>query len=140
VSMQWDATPAFLFFYKKGGIVKKVAFTTSGQDLAAAMDPRFGRAANFLIYDIEQKSTKLIGNLEGRDAAQGAGVQAAETVVRAGADTLVTGHCGPKALKVLDAAGVVVYNCNAATIEEALTGLLSGSLQLASASDAEENW
>jgi predicted Fe-Mo cluster-binding NifX family protein len=66
--------------------MNKVAFTTSGQDLAAAMDPRFGRAANFLIYDIEQNSIHLLGNQEGRNAAQGAGIQAAETVIRAGVD------------------------------------------------------
>jgi predicted Fe-Mo cluster-binding NifX family protein len=131
------ATPVFLLFVETGELLKKIAFTTSGQDLAAAMDSRFGRAANFLIYDLEQDSIQLVENRQGRDAAQGAGVQAAETVVQTGVDTLVTGHCGPKAFKVLDASGVAVYNCNAATVKEALDGLLAGSLKPASASDDE---
>lgn len=119
--------------------MNKIAFTTSGKDFAAQMDPRFGRAANFLIYDIEHNSLQIMDNKEGRDASQGAGIQAAETVVRAGVDTLVTGYCGPKAFKVLDASGVAVYNCTAATVEEALAGLLAGALQPASASDVEEH-
>ena len=117
--------------------MNKIAFTTLGQNFTAAMDPRFGRAANFLIYDLGHNSIKLIDNQQGRNAAQGAGIQAAETVVRAGVDTLVTGQCGPKAFKVLDAAGVAVYNCTAATVEDALADLLAGSLAPASAFDAE---
>lgn len=120
--------------------MNKIAFTTSGHDFAADMDPRFGRAANFLIYNIEHNSIQVIDNQQGRNAAQGAGIQAAETVVRAGADTLVTGHCGPKAFKVLNASGVAVYNCTAATVAEALAGLLAGSLQPASSSDVEGHW
>jgi predicted Fe-Mo cluster-binding NifX family protein len=125
---------------KKGDRMNKIAFTTSGQDLAADMDPRFGRGANFLIYDMKHNSIQIINNQQGRNAAQGAGIQAAETIVRAGVDTLVTGHCGPKAFKVLEASGVAVYNCTAATVEEALASLLAGSLQAASASDVEGHW
>lgn len=117
-----------------------IAFTTAGHDLAAALDPRFGRAANFLIYDAVQKSIRIIENQQGRSAAQGAGIQAAETLVRAGVDTLVTGHCGPKAFKVLDAAGVKVFNCSAARVDEALNELLAGRLSAAEHSDVEGHW
>jgi hypothetical protein len=62
------ATPVFLLFVETGDILRKIAFTTSGQDLAAAMDSSFGRAANFLIYDLGQNSIQLIKNRQGRDA------------------------------------------------------------------------
>lgn len=117
-----------------------IAFTTSGHELAAALDPRFGRAANFLIYNTDQNSIRIIENGQGRSAAQGAGIQAAETIVRAGVDALVTGHCGPKAFKVLDAAGVKVFNCTAATVDEALHQLLAGRLRAAENSDVEGHW
>ena len=120
--------------------MNKIAFTTAGQGLDAALDQRFGRAANFLIYDTDQKSTRIIENQQGRSAAQGAGIQAAETIVRAGVDTLVTGHCGPKAFKVLDAAGVRVFNCCAATVDEALHELRAGRLIAAENSDVEGHW
>ena len=120
--------------------MKKIAFTTAGQNLGAELDPRFGRAPLFLIYDLEQEEAKLLDNQQSRSAAQGAGIQAAEIIVRAGVDTLVTGHCGPKAFRVLDAAGVTVYNCSAPTVGEALIALRSGSLSPASSADVEGHW
>ena len=123
-----------------GGFVEKIAFSTNGQDLTAVLDPRFGRAERFLIYDIQQKNIQIIENLQGRSAAQGAGIQAAEIIVRAGVDTLVTGHCGPKAFKVLEAAGVDVFNCSAETVDVALQELLAGRLTAAENSDVEGHW
>jgi len=120
--------------------VKKIAFSTTGQTLGAELDPRFGRSIHFLIYDLELESTQLLDNQQSRNAAQGAGIQAAEIIVRAGADTLVTGHCGPKAFRVLDAAGIAVYNCVAPTVGEALIALRSGSLSPASSADVEGHW
>jgi predicted Fe-Mo cluster-binding NifX family protein len=117
--------------------MKKIAFTTLGRDFAAPIDPRFGRAARFLIYDLGHNSIQLIDNQQGRNDVQGAGIPAAETVVQAGVDTLVTGQCGPKAFNVLNAAGIAVYNCDFLTVEDALKGLLAGSLTPASSSDIE---
>ena len=104
------------------------------------MDPRFGRAASFLLYDMSQQSFTILENQQARNAAQGAGIQAAETIVRAGVDTLVTGHCGPKAFRVLEAAGVAVFNSTAATVADALAALQAGSLTAAAASDVEGHW
>ena len=39
---------------------------------------------------------------------QGAGIQAAQTVIGRGAEALITGFCGPKAFRVLTAAKVQV--------------------------------
>lgn len=120
--------------------MKKIAFTTTGQDLQADMDPRFGRAPRFLVYDVDRDSIQLIENQQARNASQGAGIQAAETIVKAGVDTLVTGHCGPKAFKVLDASGVKVYNCDASTVAEALDLLRAGKLTVAAVADVEGHW
>ncbi len=120
--------------------MKKIAFTTSGRDLEAQMDPRFGRSAGFLVYNLEDKTISFVENSQARNSPQGAGIQAAETIVRAGVDTLVTGHCGPKAYRVLEAAGVTVYNCDLSTVEEALAAMRSGSLIPASGADVEGHW
>jgi predicted Fe-Mo cluster-binding NifX family protein len=105
----------------------KIAFTTSGNDMAAPMDPRFGRAARFLIFDAGTGGFVLIDNA-GIDAAQGAGLKAAETIVKAGATVLVTGECGPKALNVLKQAGVKVYTAKAVSVSEALEDFRAGRL------------
>ena len=118
----------------------KIALTVSGNDLNSPMDPRFGRAAKFLVFDIEAGSFDIIDNRQNLDAAQGAGIQAAEQISRLGAGALVTGHCGPKAFRVLSAAGVKVYNTDAATVAEALARFRSGGLKEASSADVEGHW
>lgn len=120
--------------------MKTVAFTTSGRDLSAELDPRFGRSAGFLLYNLDTSSSTYINNDQGRAAAQGAGIQAAEMIVRAGVDALVTGHCGPKAYRVLEAAGLKVYNCDLPVINQALEALLAGKLQEATVADVAAHW
>jgi len=118
----------------------KLALTTSGQDLDAPLDPRFGRASRFLVYDLETDTFAVIDNAQNLAAAQGAGVQAAETVARAGVGALVTGHCGPKAFRVLQAARVAVYNTDAPTVADAIARYRAGALQPAAGADVQGHW
>jgi predicted Fe-Mo cluster-binding NifX family protein len=118
----------------------KIAFTTSGDNLEAPLDGRFGRAPKFLVYDLDRDAFELIDNQQSLNAAQGAGIQAAQTVARAGVQSVVTGHCGPKAFRVLAAAGIKIFNTQAATVAEALAQYRAGGLKAASSSDVEGHW
>ena len=118
----------------------KIALTTSGQTLDAPLDSRFGRAPKFLVYDLEADTFEVVDNQQNLNAAQGAGIQSAETVARLGASAIVTGHCGPKAFRVLTAAGIKIYNCNVATVAEALEQFRAGQLTEAAAADVEGHW
>lgn len=115
----------------------KIVFTTSGEDLSGLLDSRFGRSPRFLVYDLEQETFTIIDNRQNLNAAQGAGIQSAETVARSGAKALVTGHCGPKAFRALQAAGVEIFNCTAPTVAEALEQYRAGSLTRAAAADVD---
>jgi len=106
----------------------KIAFTTSGPDMTSAMDPRFGRAAHFLVFDTETDTVVLIDNA-GTAATQGAGIKAAETIVRAGATVLITGECGPKATGALQAAGTKIYSAKSMSVSEALAAFRAGNLR-----------
>ena len=118
----------------------KIAVTTSGDNLAAPLDSRFGRAARILIYNTDTKGFQSVDNSQNLNAPQGAGIQAAQNVANAGANAVITGHCGPKAFRVLQAAGIKVYNCEAATVQDALILLENGKLQAESAADVEGHW
>ncbi len=118
----------------------KIVFTTSGNDLSAPLDSRFGRAAKFLIYDLDKEKFEIIDNQQNLNAAQGAGIQSAETVARSGAKVLVSGHCGPKAFRVLAAAEIKVYTSDAATVAEALEQFKAGKLKEAGNADVEGHW
>lgn len=106
----------------------------------ARLDSRFGRAPGFLLYDTETDQAQSLSNAQNLNAAQGAGIQAAQTVINAGADAVVVGHCGPKAYRVLNAAGVAIYNSNAATVGDALASIESGELKPAAGADVEGHW
>lgn len=118
----------------------KIAFTTTGSGLDAPLEPRFGRAPRFLIYDDDSEQIDMIDNTENVHAAQGAGIQAAQTLVDHGAQCLVTGHCGPKAFRVLEASGIKVYNTQSGTIAEALDALKKGELEVAGGPNARGHW
>lgn len=107
----------------------KIAITTSGKDLDAPVDPRFGRARSFILYDTDSGQWSALDNAQNLNAAQGAGVQAATTVVNAGAEAVLTGNCGPKAFRALSAGKVKVYTAVSGTVREAVEKLMSGTLQ-----------
>jgi len=98
----------------------KIAFAVSGKDLSSPIDDKFGRAPRFLIYDTEKKSYAVLANDAANDA-QGAGIKAAEIVVKAGASAVVAGEYGPKATDALTKAGVKIYPAKPADVKDALT-------------------
>lgn len=118
----------------------KIAVTTSGNDLDGNLDARFGRAPHFLIIDLEPNSFDIIDNAQNLNASQGAGIQAATTVVNAGVQVLITGHCGPKAFRVLKEAGVRIFNAEAKTAREAMELYTRGQLIEATSADVEGHW
>jgi len=117
----------------------KIAITTSGKDLDAPVDPRFGRAKSFVIYDTESDQWSVLDNAQNLNAAQGAGIQAATAVVKAGAEAVLTGNCGPKAFRALSAGRVKVYAGVSGTVREAVEKFLSGTLRPAAQASVGEH-
>jgi predicted Fe-Mo cluster-binding NifX family protein len=106
----------------------KIAFTTSGKDLNAPLENRFGRASKFLVYDLDGDTFEVIDNQQNVSAAKGAGTDAAKTMAQLGVNGVVTGYCGPNAFRVLSAAGIKVYYTYATTLAGALDQYRSGKL------------
>ena len=118
----------------------KIALTTSGKDLNAPLDSRFGRAPKFLVYDLEAKTFEVVDNDQNLNAAQGAGIQSAQNIARLGVKALITGHCGPKAFRVLQAAKIKIYNTTTSTVLEAINDYRNGKSTEAVSADAEGHW
>ncbi len=85
----------------------KIAIASQRPELSGTVDPRFGRARYFIIYNTDDDSWNVIDNSQNSDVAHGAGIQTAQRVINAGAEMIVSGNFGPKAADVLEAAGVV---------------------------------
>lgn len=118
----------------------KIAISTSGHDLNAPLDPRFGRAVRFLVYDTESKTFELTGNEQNLNAAQGAGIQSAQNAASSGAKAVISGHFGPKAFRVLNASSIAAYPSTATTVQEALNLYAAGELTAAQHADVEGHW
>lgn len=118
----------------------KICVTSQGPELSSAVDPRFGRAPYFIIYDEETESFEAIDNQQNVNAAGGAGVQSATTVAQTGCEWVISGHMGPRAMSVLQAANVKVAVGATGTVEEALSTFREGGLQQADAADVQSRW
>jgi predicted Fe-Mo cluster-binding NifX family protein len=106
----------------------KVVVSARGTAAESEVDPRFGRASYFLLFDTENGSCEPVENVQALSAAHGAGIQAAETVCRQCAEVLITGHVGPKAFAVLSAAGLKVYRGDGRSVNEAIEAFRNGRL------------
>lgn len=118
----------------------KVVISASGETLESPVDPRFGRAAKFVLYDTDTNQFSAHDNTQNLAAAQGAGIQSAQTVVDLGADWLISGHCGPKAFRVLSAAGVKVAVGAEGTVQETIDRFKQGEFQESGTADVEGHW
>jgi len=107
----------------------KVVVTSTGETLEAPVDPRLGRAANFIVCDTESEAFSVVDNSTSVQAAHGAGVTAGQAIADAGAEVVITGNCGPRAYQVLSAAGIKVYTGASGTVADALKQFAEGKLQ-----------
>jgi len=117
-----------------------IALTTSGEELSSPLDQRFGRTPKIFVYDSEQNSHTTIDNTVNLNAVQGAGIQTAQNVAKSGAEIIITGHCGPKAFRVLSKAGITIYLSQAKTIQDAINQYNNGELQPVKNADVEGHW
>jgi predicted Fe-Mo cluster-binding NifX family protein len=100
----------------------KICITAKGPDLDAEVDPNFGRAAYFLIVELNTLEFKSFEN-PNVQAGHGAGIQSAQFVAGQGVSAVLTGHVGPNAQKVLESAGIRVISVERSSAREAVAEL-----------------
>ncbi len=120
--------------------MSKIAITAESPDLDARVDPRFGRAAGFVVVDPDTMAFDYFDNGNSQVMAQGAGIQAAEIVARTGARVLLTGFVGPKAFQALSAAGIAVgQNLDNLTVRQAIQSFRDGKVNVADAPNSRSH-
>jgi predicted Fe-Mo cluster-binding NifX family protein len=118
----------------------KIAISSQGKDLDSQVDPRFGRARYFIIYDTERDDFEVIDNGANVNAGQGAGIQAAQSVVSQQVDLVVSGNLGPKAFQVLSAADVKTALWADGNVSEAIELAKDEQLKLTDKANVEGHW
>lgn len=108
----------------------KIAISVQGKDMNAPIDPRMGRAQQFLIVNTDSMAYEVLEN-PNIGAAGGAGIQTAQLLASKGIQAVITGNCGPNAFTTLQAAGIQVYIGASGTVRQAVEQYQQDQLQLA---------
>jgi predicted Fe-Mo cluster-binding NifX family protein len=103
----------------------KVAISSTGPTLEADVDPRFGRCQYFIVADTETMEFEAINNTSAT-AAGGAGISAAQMIVKKGVEAVLTGNCGPNAHQVLSPAGIKVITGVSGKVKDAIEDYRAG--------------
>lgn len=95
----------------------KIAISSQGKEENSLMDSRFGRCEYFCIYDIEDDGFKVIENTAINSNA-GAGIEAANLVLKESIDAVVTGNIGPHANEVFKKSNIKIFTSDVKRISD----------------------
>lgn len=70
----------------------------------------------------------------------GAGIQSAQFVDSKGAKVVITGNCGPNAVKTLDAAGIKLFAGQSGTVKEAVEDLKNNALNASNEANVPDHF
>jgi predicted Fe-Mo cluster-binding NifX family protein len=106
----------------------QICITSQGDNLESKIDPRFGRAAYFIIIDTDNMESESIQNPY-IQAGGGAGIQAAQFVANKGVKVVITGNIGPNSFQVLKEAGLSVISGVSGSVKSAIEKYKNGELK-----------
>ncbi len=109
----------------------KIVCTSKGDSSNSEIDPRFGRASYFVIFDDESKTFQSVDNTSVGAASHGAGLRAAQTLLDFQPDVLITGNGpGGKAGSILERLPMRIFvGADGMTVQQALDAFASGNLR-----------
>ncbi|MCF6265895.1 MAG: NifB/NifX family molybdenum-iron cluster-binding protein [Desulfuromusa sp.] len=116
-----------------------IAITALENSLQSEIDPRFGRAAYYMIINTETGEVTAHNNSDGVGAANGAGTGAAQILSEYGVEALYTGSVGPKAAEVLNQAKIPYYENITGTVQGVLDQLKAGGIPQNNAQSEQNN-
>ncbi len=93
----------------------------------AEMEPRFGRAPYYMIFDTDINEYEAMAN-PAVESAHGAGVQAAQLMLDSNIQVVLSGRVGPNSYQILHEAGVDIRACPKGTVKELVDLFMKGEL------------
>jgi len=117
----------------------KIAVSATGNHLDSPLDPRFGRCAYFVIVETEDMDFEAFEN-QSISLGGGAGIQAAQFVASQGVRAVITGNCGPNAVRTLAAAAVDLVTGEGGTVREVAERYKRGDLKTTTAPNVADHY
>jgi len=108
----------------------KIAVSSTGKDPNSDVSEVFGRCPYFVIAEVEDRKIVRTETIENVSAKQvgGTGIVAAQATVERGANIIITGNIGPRALDVFRQFGIEIYK-GKGSIKEVLQEFIDGKLE-----------
>ena len=103
----------------------RIVIPANGVNLDAPISPVFGRCPTFIFVDTDTMAFEALPN-PALNAPGGAGTQAAPAVIQHGAQAILSNPLGPNALRVVQAAGIPIYEVKGATVRQAVAAFIAG--------------
>ena len=101
----------------------RICVSADEPDLQALVSEDFGHASFFVIYDTADGSWEAFPN-EAPEAGVGAGIMAAETVIKLAPDVVLTGAVGPHGIQKLRSAGIKIIQDEEGTVWSSIQAYL----------------
>lgn len=106
----------------------EICITAISDSLDSKIDERFGRCKFFILVDPSTMKFKAVPN-PAADESGGAGIKAANIVLKYAPAAIITGMIGDNAFNVIKASGVKLYSCGKVSVREAVDQYCAGKLK-----------
>ncbi len=115
-----------------------VIVSAMGRNLDSKISPVFGRAQWFILVDMDDMSYESFEN-PALNQSSGAGVMAAQFVLKKGSASVLSSNVGPKAFEVLQAGSVSCYISESGTVRYAVDAFKGDHLKKMESATASEH-
>lgn len=95
-----------------------IAVSANNSNEDSPFEPRFGRAAGFVIFDSETGESRFVDNSANAQAPGGAGLQTAQLLANQGVTVAISGTFGPMAEQALLAGHIEMISATSGTVRE----------------------
>lgn len=116
----------------------KVIVSSQGKDLNSKVSPVFGRAQWFILVNTDDMSHESFEN-PAASQSSGAGVMAAQFVLKKDSGSVLSPNVGPNAFEVLEAGSVSCYISENGTVRDAVDDFNDGKLKIMESATANEH-
>ena len=106
----------------------KVCISSSGNSVESSLDSRFGRAAYFIIVDIETNEIEIVEN-SASSGGGGVGITSGQLIIDKDVGAVITGNVGPNAMNVLKTAEIDIFQGKTTSVANNIEEFKKGTLK-----------
>ncbi len=106
----------------------RIGIPSTGNNLDQSFASVFGRCSHFVVIESETRKVITAFPNNAQNAAGGAGIQAAQSLIDQQVDVVIAPRLGPNAWNVLQGAGVKIYTGINGTLQQNIEAFLAGKL------------